>query len=145
MNLNIRTRLIALVILPLVILVVLVGLSAKVMNQVDHGLDELYVDRIEPLSQLKTVVDLYAVSVIDAANKVNAGLMTPAVARTEIRDAQTTIDEVWGRYMQTRLTPEEARLAEEARALFDPPTKRSGRFPHAWRRWARTAPASSGT
>ena len=126
MKLTIRTRLFTLVVLPLVILVILVGLSAKVMNEVDQGLETLYVDRIEPLSQLKTVVDLYAVSVIDAANKVNAGLMTPEVARAEVREAQETIDEVWGRYMQTQLTPREAELAAEASALFEPANEAIG-------------------
>jgi len=46
------------------------------LARTNRGLQTVYDDRVVPLKQLKQIADAYAVSVIDAANKANAGLMT---------------------------------------------------------------------
>lgn len=119
-KITLRSRLIATVALPVAVLAVIVALSVTLMKQIDDSLEALYVDRIEPLAQLKTVVDRYAVSVIDAANKVNAGIMSPAEARQELANARRDIEQIWQQYMSTSLTPEESELARQAQALFAP-------------------------
>jgi len=117
---TIRSRLLSTVALPVLVLAAVVVLSITLMRQIDEGLEELYVDRIEPLAQLKTVVDRYAVSIIDAANKVNAGVMSPRVARNELAAARQDIEQIWQQYMSTTLTAEEGRLARQAQDLFTP-------------------------
>lgn len=120
MKMTIRSRLLVSIALPVLVLMTVVGLSISLMKKIDDGLESLYVDRIEPLAQLKTVVDRYAVSIIDAANKVNAGVMQPTEARSELAAARREIDQVWQQYMSTSLTQEESRLANQARSLFAP-------------------------
>lgn len=84
------------------------------------GLETVYTDRVVPLKQLKAIADAYAVFIIDNINKANAGLITAEQASTGIADAMKIIQHNWQAYSTTRLTPDEARLAEEARRLFKP-------------------------
>ncbi|MFP4155644.1 MAG: methyl-accepting chemotaxis protein [Halothiobacillaceae bacterium] len=118
MNLTIRKRLIASVVIPVIVLLLLLLVALGSIRYIDRGVNDLYVDRIEPLAQLKTVVDRYAVSIIDAANKVNVGMMSPDDALNELRIAQGEIDQEWRTYMGTTLTERESRLAAEAEGLF---------------------------
>ncbi|MFW6341507.1 MAG: methyl-accepting chemotaxis protein [Halothiobacillaceae bacterium] len=118
MNLTIRKRLIASVVIPVIVLLLLLLVALGSIRYIDRGVNDLYVDRIEPLAQLKTVVDRYAVSIIDAANKVNVGMMSPDDALNELRIAQGEIDEQWRTYMGTTLTERESTLAAEAEGLF---------------------------
>ena len=120
MKMTLRSRLMTGILVSVTALFVLTGLSISLMKQIDDGLEALYVDRIEPLAQLKTVVDRYAVSVIDAANKVHIGQFSPQQARTELSQARQEIDAIWRVYMSTQLTAEEAELAAQARRLFGP-------------------------
>ncbi len=90
------------------------------LARVQAGGEAMYQDRVVPLQQLKQIADAYAVNVIDAVNKVNAGRMTVADGVKGIEQAQQTIATAWKAYMATRLTPDEARLAREAEALFGP-------------------------
>lgn len=83
-----------------------------------QSLKSVYDDRVVPLEQLKSVSDDYAVLIIDAVNKANAGIMTAPEALTLIRRARTRIRETWQTYLATWHTPEEEALAREAAARF---------------------------
>lgn len=87
-------------------------------GQINHKVGTIYDDRVIPLEQLKTISDNYAVVVIDAVNKAHHGLITPQVARSEIQIAQQENEAVWREYRSTRMTPEEAKLAQEVEDLF---------------------------
>ena len=80
----------------------------------------IYDDRVVPLEDLKLIADDYAVFVIDAVNKANAGLIKGSEALDGIRKARKEIEEKWDKYMATTLTVEEAQLAKEAEARFIP-------------------------
>ncbi|MGL4251319.1 MAG: hypothetical protein ACRCR1_11970 [Aeromonas sp.] len=49
---------------------------------------------VVPLKELKQIADLYAVKVIDAANKANVG-GPPARAKADMLQAQQEIAQVW--------------------------------------------------
>ncbi|NVZ09896.1 methyl-accepting chemotaxis protein [Allochromatium humboldtianum] len=115
---NISTKLILLALVPSIAMV-LIGLVATTMlRQVDQGVDRIYLDRVVPLQGLKGIADDYAVLVIDAVNKANAGRMTAEEALNGIRQAQERIRTRWSTYLQTDLTPREAVLVDEAEQLF---------------------------
>ncbi|MBK1720434.1 methyl-accepting chemotaxis protein, partial [Thiocystis violacea] len=117
-NANIGTKLIVLALTPCIALV-LTGLVATFMlRQIHEGVDRIYLDRVVPLQGLKTISDDYAVLVIDAVNKANSGRMSAEEALSGIRQSRESIQEHWSEYLQTRLTPEEAWLVEEAKQLF---------------------------
>ncbi len=88
------------------------------LNSTNQGVDRIYNDRVVPLEDLKTIADNYAVFVIDAINKANAGLITVEEADQGIKTSEDQIAELWQKYMSTELTPEEGQLANEAEALF---------------------------
>ena len=117
-RLSVRGRLMLLVALPLLALIVAAAIAIQQMGKIEAGVVRIYDDRVVPLKDLKTIADDYAVSVIDAVNKSNAGRMSPAEAAEGVRAAQAEIQAKWRAYMATQLTPEEARLASEAERLF---------------------------
>ncbi|MBK1688121.1 methyl-accepting chemotaxis protein [Rubrivivax gelatinosus] len=95
-----------------------IGLSSLQATQA--RLESVYGDRVVPLRQLKLIADAYAVNVIDAVNKANAGRMPAQEAAQQLAAAQAAIAQSWKDYMGTRLTEQEARLAREAEQLFEP-------------------------
>jgi len=82
------------------------------------GLQTVYNDRVVPLKQLKAIADSYAVAIIDAANKANAGIFTAEETLRGVEAATKDIKSNWASYRATRLTVEEAKLAEDAEKLF---------------------------
>ena len=84
----------------------------------NRGLETVYEDRVVPLRGLKIIADMYAVNVIDAVNKANAGRVDAQEALKLVDEANATIQREWKACMATFLTPEEARLAQQAQALF---------------------------
>lgn len=82
--------------------------------------ETVYVNRIVPLQQLKTISDLYAVNIVDAAHKTRNGNFTWEEGKKNIADAVTNIKENWALYEKSDKTPEEQKLYEEALELFKP-------------------------
>jgi len=117
-SLSIRSKLVLTSILPLIGIIIIIITSLYELKQSDDGVARIYEDRVVPLEDLKTIADDYAVFVIDAVNKANAGIMTGAEALEGIQKSRREIDEKWQKYMATELTTEEAQLAKEAETLF---------------------------
>ena len=120
MHVSIKGRL-ALAFGVLIAAMVLVGyMGSRGMAIGEAGMKTVYEDRVIPLKQIKQVSDDYAVYLIDAVNKANAGFMTAEEALAGLETARKSTAEAWGAYMATKLTPEEAKLAEEAAAMMAP-------------------------
>lgn len=117
-SLTLRKRLFLTLSVPLLALMVL-GIFAWVQfGKIYQSVDTIYRDRVIPLQELKTIAEDYAVLVIDAINKANAGLVTAETASADIRAANSRIKATWKEYLTTQLTQEEARLTREAQQLF---------------------------
>jgi methyl-accepting chemotaxis protein len=119
-NLSIRARTWALLAVLAAFMLLVGGAGLLGLQQTRDSLQSVYADRVVPLKQLKTIADDYAVLIIDAVNKANAGLFTAEQALQGIRAAELRIHAIWSAYKATRLTEEEARLAAEAETLFKP-------------------------
>lgn len=104
--------------LPTAFLLILGGTSIWGFNRINAGITTIYNDRIVPLKQLKEISDDYAVNIIDAVNKANAGVFTSNQALNKIIDAQKTIKENWRDYQSTKLTPEEVTLSKQVEQFF---------------------------
>jgi len=105
--------------LPLALLVIISGLSLWALHSMQAGLKTVYLDRVVPLEGLKRIADMYAVNVIDAVNKANAGLFDAGKTRDEVAMAQQVISREWQSYLQTELTSEEQQLVGQAKQLFE--------------------------
>ncbi|WP_293268748.1 methyl-accepting chemotaxis protein [Neptunomonas sp.] len=117
-NISIRNQLILISTLPMLAIILIIGVSLSSLKEADLGVGRIYDDRVVPLKDLKIIADDYAIFVVDAVNKANAGLMPAPEALLGIRNARSEIKETWDKYMATTLTVEEARLANQASTLF---------------------------
>ena len=119
-RLKIGPRLALAFLIPIALLVVNGLIGVQSLKSVHNGLTTVYNDRVVPLRQLKVIADAYAVNVIDAVNKANAGLFTAEEALKAVQAADADIKKEWAAYMATTLTKEEEKLAKEALKLFEP-------------------------
>lgn len=118
-NLSVRTRLIMLVFLPCLAFLLLAITSLMLSSSLVAGIQSINNDRVVPLKQIKVVSDNYAVSIVDNLHKYNANLMSKSELLKAIKDAENIASKQWSAYLQTELTPEEARLIKESEVLFD--------------------------
>ncbi len=115
---KVSTKLALLALLPITSMLLIALLAANLLHQVHEGVDRIYLDRVVPLQDLKTIADDYAVLVIDAVNKANAGRFTAEQALQSVNEAQARIRARWSTYLQNHLTAEERVLADQAQERF---------------------------
>lgn len=116
MNLKAKIQLFSL--LPALLLALLGGISLGGFWLMDRQVRTIYDDRIIPLQQLKTVSDDYAVAIVDAIGKADANLLTMTEALATVKQARAESKAIWQDYLKTKLTAEEAELAQEIEELF---------------------------
>ncbi|BAS00348.1 methyl-accepting chemotaxis protein [Blastochloris viridis] len=85
----------------------------------EHGLQSVYADRVKPMDLLKHVSDAYAVSVVDNAHKVRAGIAPFEVGRRQMDEALALAARTFGAYAAAiGIDDEEARLVRDAKRLM---------------------------
>lgn len=117
-QLKVRSRLILLAALPLLALMLLCTLSLFDMKLLAAGVDSLYVDRVQPLQQIKQVSDAYAVTIVDTLHKHRGGLLDAQQTISAIDAAEKDAQKAWQAYRNTQLTDEELRLIQDAERLI---------------------------
>ncbi len=70
-------------------------------------------DRVIPMEQLKVIADSYAVDIVDAVHKVRSGAFSFEQGQKSVDAAMGKIEQKWGEYIVTYLTPEEKTIADE--------------------------------
>ncbi|WP_233081877.1 methyl-accepting chemotaxis protein [Rheinheimera soli] len=115
---TISLRLILAFAVPLLLLVVLGGQSYFSVRAMHQHIDTLYDERIVPLAELKLIADAYAVNVIDAVNKANAGVFTAEQAVLELNKAQQIIQQQWALYQSHSMQADEQQLINQTQQLF---------------------------
>ncbi|MCG9720519.1 HAMP domain-containing methyl-accepting chemotaxis protein [Shewanella sp. Isolate7] len=123
-NIQIKHKMAFGILLPLSLLICICILAINMMNNIEKGVVTIYNDRVVPLEDLKVIADDYAVSVIDAINKANAGDFSAEQANQALQEASNNIDKKWRQYIATQLTKDEQRLVDEAEHLFVPANQR---------------------
>jgi methyl-accepting chemotaxis protein len=88
------------------------------VRNTNTSIGSIYSDRVVPLKQLKIVSDMYAVNIVDGANKVAAGMYDPKAAQAQVNQSAGAIAEQWKAYMATELTREEAQNAAKVVELM---------------------------
>ena len=117
-QLKVRSRLFLLAAVPLTALVVLCTLSLFDMKQLASGVDSLYVDRVQPLQQIKQVSDAYAVTIVDTLHKHRGGLLDAQQAIDAMDVAEREAQNAWQAYRSTQMTAEETQLMNAAETLI---------------------------
>lgn len=121
---TIRTRLLMLVSAMLIGCIIIGVMGLNALQRSVAGLNTVYLDRVVPLRDLKTIADLYAVKIVDSSHKARSGSMTYAQAEHEVNDADRQIDTLWLAYQKTKMIDEEQRsvdaLAKRVDAAQEP-------------------------
>ncbi len=117
-NISIKTKLITISVLPMVLLGSMLLILLIEWKGASSGVERIYTDRVVPLKGLKIIADDYAVNVIDAINKANAGLTAVEDTYKVIETSKNNIAKKWNTYLATELTDEENKLVAEAEVLF---------------------------
>ncbi len=117
-NIKLSTKLYCLMasLIALSLVVGTIGLTG--IWKTNAGLQTVYNDRVVHLKQLKSIADEYAVTVVDAVNKANAGLQSAEDTLKGVQEGKSRISAEWRAYRGGTLTAEENRLAQEAEGLF---------------------------
>jgi methyl-accepting chemotaxis protein len=118
LKLSTKLHLVSSVLIGVAITIGVIGLVG--IRKTNEGLETVYKDRVVPLKELKAIADDYAVFIIDAANKANAGIFTAEETLKSINQAEKRIHENWTAYMATKLTTDEAALAKQAEQCYAP-------------------------
>jgi methyl-accepting chemotaxis protein len=118
-KLTISIRLYSVIALMAFMVLAVGGIGFYVARISHEGLETVYKDRVEPLEQLKTVSDMYAVNIVDTTHKVREGTIQWDVARKNVIEAQKTIGTKWSTYRATYLDPEEKKLVAETVPLLE--------------------------
>jgi len=117
-NVSFKVKLIVISVLPMAVLGSMLIVLLLEWKSAASGVERIYTDRVVPLISLKVIADDYAVMVIDAVNKANAGLSTIEETSEVIKSSGKSIDKEWSKYIATELTIKEAKLVKEAEVLF---------------------------
>ncbi|MDP1557312.1 MAG: methyl-accepting chemotaxis protein [Nitrosomonas sp.] len=111
-NMTIKSRLIIVIGMLSLLLAGIGGLGLYGMNQSNDALKSVYEDRAIPLADLALVLDrvqLVRLNAVIASNFRDIETAKQRAAMTAERDAE--INNVWQKYLLTKLIPEEERLA----------------------------------
>src|SRR5690625_547620 len=112
-KLSVGQRLTMLVALPLAVILGLVVSSLSSFSSINAGVGRIYDARVVPLAQLKIVNDGYAATVVDAINKTDRGMMTPAEAVADINQALELAHANWQDYKAGEHSEREQQLIGE--------------------------------
>lgn len=117
-SISIQRRLLILTLAPLAALVVVMALALDIAGRLNRHFEELFIDRMQPISQIKSVADAYAVDMVDALHKYRAGLIVEEQLRQTFTTSRQEADKALDTYSATRLTAEERQHLERIRALL---------------------------
>ncbi len=116
-NLSVGQRLAILVGLPLAVILLLAVYAVMSFSRIDAGVGRIYDERVVPLTELRAVNNGYT-QIINAINKADSGLATPADAVSDIESARRAIAENWKHYRSVSRSAEESQLSTEIEAQF---------------------------
>ena len=115
---SIRAKLLAVISILAIGLVVMGAFAFIGLRDGGDRIDRVVADRVAPMGQLKAVADAFAVSVVDAAWKVQTGQLSWEEGAQGVADARALIKQEWTAYAATSMTAEEVALKDKAEAAM---------------------------
>jgi methyl-accepting chemotaxis protein len=118
-NMKVAMRLATLAGTLLVFMVIIGAMGIKGMSDANLGMHTVYVDRVEPMRDLKEVIDNFALILVDVPQKTVKGIITTQEALKITQDVLPSTDKLWEHYLGTFLIDEEKALIKKATPLID--------------------------
>ena len=117
-NLKISVRLIMGFAVMALLVILVSGYGLRQVVATNASISTVFEHSVLPVKQLKLVADMYAVNIIDTANKVSAGMVEPRAGVASVNEAGKVADTQWQSYMATKHSDAESRLAANTSALM---------------------------
>jgi methyl-accepting chemotaxis protein len=89
------------------------------IKTVRMGLETVYEDRVMPLKLLKSLSDMYAIDIVDTANKVLNANMSWHEGRKILEETTKRMPGLWNEYIKTYLIEEEKKVIDQLQTLFE--------------------------
>ena len=116
-NLKTKFKLSLLAFIALLSIAILGIFGIVELKKVNSGLETVYNDRVVPLEQLKIIADEYAINIVDTTHQTRNGNFDFQKCISNINGAKEKIFNNWQKYMSTKLTADEQKLANETNVL----------------------------
>ncbi|CAM3385087.1 methyl-accepting chemotaxis protein [Arcobacter aquimarinus] len=116
-NLKTKFKLSLLAFIALLSIAILGIFGVVELKKVNSGLETVYNDRVIPLEQLKIIADEYAINIVDTTHQTRNGNFNFQKCVSNINEAKEKIQLNWQKYMSTKLTVDEQKLANETKVL----------------------------
>ncbi|NIB44218.1 methyl-accepting chemotaxis protein [Pseudomaricurvus alkylphenolicus] len=107
MKLKVRTKLVLLIVLPMVVALTIAALGLTTLSTVTTTATRLTEERLIPALRLDFIARQYTQNVVDLAHKTRAQMMFWSEARTQILEAEQKIASEWQIYLDGDLSQEE--------------------------------------
>lgn len=94
----------------------MIAIAASGAVELQHSimaLNNVYQNRVVPLRDIKMIADLYAIDIVDTAQKAESKSLAFNAAIQQIENAETKISSLWNQYLHTELTDNEKKLVNE--------------------------------
>lgn len=117
MKVALRLAILASILVALMIVIGLLGI--KGMYDANQGMHTVYVDRVEPMRDLKDVIDNFALILVDVPQKTAKGIISPAEAIKITEETLPATDALWNHFLTTFLTEDEKQLVKTATPLIE--------------------------
>jgi methyl-accepting chemotaxis protein len=112
-KLTVAQRVIATLLVLLALLVVQGMTALGELKGMEHAVKSLYEEHVAEIDELKVVVDLYAVNIVDTAHKARNGNISHEDALKSVSDASKRIAETWGKFAKGDHPPEERVIVDK--------------------------------
>jgi methyl-accepting chemotaxis protein len=93
--------------LPFLLIIIL---SFFNLQKIIKSFESVYLDRVIPLEQIKSISDKYAVDIVDVVHKVRNKNIEWQEGEKKIVQSRMIIEQKWKNYLETNLTSEELEL-----------------------------------
>ena len=113
---SLSTKIIALQTMTFVAMIVVGVAGLFGMERILERMETIFADRIVPVQQLKEINDLYTSEPRIMVDAVWAGEISCPEAKAALETKRARIEELWGAYLLTYLTPEEVILKDAVAA-----------------------------
>ncbi|MDO8284873.1 MAG: methyl-accepting chemotaxis protein [Rhodoferax sp.] len=104
------------VLILLMALMAVFGLTQ--VRTINQSLNTMYYGRVVPLRQLNDIADVYAINVLDAANKVSVGNLDAKQALDALDRGLSQVDTVWKEYTTAQLSADEKAVTVRVQELM---------------------------
>ena len=103
----------------LILLMVFIGILGILgMREANHGMRTVYLDRVEPMRDLKEIIDNYALILVDIPHKSSKNIISTQEALRLTNDALPRTKQLWEAYLKTFLIDDEKKLIKDAEPLI---------------------------